>query len=669
MKVIKNDESAESDNTLESKTRNHINFSSIYQKLSKHEKERLIGKFFTINISNEHVVSTCNVEKCNQIFKHKKNYNLIRHLILMHKRIFDEFIGTLSLQKRQKHHIQNIFKADDHKVKEIIVHDSLHNFEKKIIDILKTGASFRFFEVSGFKDLIRDHCDVLKIKLSRYSITKILEKHYSASVKNIIKEVENKIINIKLDGVSIHNRYFLGVNIQYYFEKQIKIMNIGLEEIMGPTTSEVLLTHLRRILSTYNIKLEQIFSIVTDNGANYLKIGRLLKDEISQEKTCHYDEKMYLEYNEEVEEEEISSDSEIFYGMVQGCSDLDDILTYDLSEFGINLVKCGCHTLQLAISDSLKSNVAFVQEVRNLVKYLRTPIYRNKLKTRKIKVPVIDVVTRWNSTYAMIKSFLDIREFILEENIKSISTEEKFYLLAKAEEFVKNYKSLVDCTLKFQEANLLYSDFAYNWMNLLKVYSKKEKESESYKGIYQALLNRSEKILAEKELFASMYLDPRYRDYALTNDVILKEINSCLYKSFYFIENRNMLSLSTHTIENNDEKNFNSIFNIFLDSKYAKDIKESEKRCISALKKEIFKYENFVFNEDIINIDPLNFWTEMENDFRLLSKIAICLLTTPSSQVSVERLFSTLKFLLNPLRSNIGNENLKMILHLTNNSN
>lgn len=57
--------------------------------------------------------------------------------------------------------------------------------------------------------------------------------------------------------------------------------------------------------------------------------------------------------------------------------------------------------------------------------------------------------------------------------------------------------------------------------------------------------------------------------------------------------------------------------------------------------------------------DVLKFWKQMETTYPELSELAKTIFSVPSTQVSVERLFSGLKFILSPYRTSISSKNLE----------
>src|ERR1041385_6960619 len=78
---------------------------------------------------------------------------------------------------------------------------------------------------------------------------------------------------------------------------------------------------------------------------------------------------------------------------------------------------CGAHVIKLIVQDGLAITCGAVVNIRESIKYLRiSPIRKQKFKEIVAQEAItctknlsLDVVTRWNSTYSMIKTALDYR--------------------------------------------------------------------------------------------------------------------------------------------------------------------------------------------------------------------------------------------------------------------
>lgn len=99
-------------------------------------------------------------------------------------------------------------------------------------------------------------------------------------IRIVIKEeVKDRLISLKLDCATRMNRAILGVNIQYVEKSLIVLRTLDMIQLEQKHTGEYLVSVLNNILTSYDIKLEQIYTITTDNGSNMLKAIRELQPE------------------------------------------------------------------------------------------------------------------------------------------------------------------------------------------------------------------------------------------------------------------------------------------------------------------------------------------------------------------------------------------------------
>ena len=86
----------------------------------------------------------------------------------------------------------------------------------------------------------------------------------------------------------------------------------------------------------------------------------------------------------------------------------------------IHHMRCVVHTLQLAVKDGLKQPHCekLLTKTRHIISKLRSPNVLSLLEKRQ-KRPILDIITRWGSTYLMIKRLLELRESIEELSLLS----------------------------------------------------------------------------------------------------------------------------------------------------------------------------------------------------------------------------------------------------------
>ena len=129
--------------------------------------------------------------------------------------------------------------------------------------------------------------------------------------------------------------------------------------------------------------------------------------------------------------------------------------------------------------------------------------------------PVLDVATRWNSTYTMLSKLLQF-EFFCDRHLKSsmrLSSTE----WANLRTLVKILEPVYRATEKLQSTQLFMGDFYILWMELkLTVAADYSPESQA---LSQFISNREESLLGCGAVACSLYLDPRIRRVLLQNPI------------------------------------------------------------------------------------------------------------------------------------------------------
>ena len=157
-------------------------------------------------------------------------------------------------------------------------------------------------------------------------------------------------------------------------------------------------------MEKYGIKSNQIYSITTDNGANMLKCVRLFSEEDVTERTGNAEQPSCSSWQSDAEE--LSSDEDDS-GTVN-CINIEVFLR-NLSSLHTTTtqagnmwkgVRCGGHTLQLAVEDALKKSSLrnVIDSARCICKKLRNSSVFVLLKKLKLRKPVLDSLTRWHLT-------------------------------------------------------------------------------------------------------------------------------------------------------------------------------------------------------------------------------------------------------------------------------
>lgn len=121
--------------------------------------------------------------------------------------------------------------------------------------------------------------------------------------------------------------------------------------------------------------------------------------------------------------------------------------------------------------------------------------------------PQLDVVTRWGSSFIMLKRLLQLKDFCLN----NISTTEQlssneWLLIANILEVLEPVNEL---TLKLQTSQLILGDFYKFCMGLN--FTLKEIKSDISNKLLSSIESRQESLLENDTMYAAIFLDPRFR--------------------------------------------------------------------------------------------------------------------------------------------------------------
>lgn len=243
-----------------------------------------------------------------------------------------------------------------------------------------------------------------KLTINSQTVRNKLEDIYTKMQKEIENEVEGKQLSFAMDIASRHNRSILGVSLQYIVDTKLITRTIMMEKILKRHNKTNLSLMFKKALAIYNIPLANVFALCTDSGSNMIATTNELDFLSNQE-----------------DDEWFDGDAQLFEGLEQEhrykllmdiAKELYDDPKFKPFEFQkVNSVRCGAHTLQLAVGAALKesqcsvlgiSSDDLIDSARNIVKTLRNSIWLIELDKNGVPIPVPDNKTRWFSKYIMV---------------------------------------------------------------------------------------------------------------------------------------------------------------------------------------------------------------------------------------------------------------------------
>lgn len=379
-------------------------------------------------------------------------------------------------------------------------------------------------------------------------------------------------------------------------------------------------------------------------------------------------------------------------------------LTEKLKEWGESVengkymhLKCGAHILNLMVSDGLGDVHESVQSIRNAVRYVRSSptrlqMFRDCVKKEKLSskgLVVMDVPTRWNSTYMMLEAALRFKKAF-----DRMEDEDGHYLPWFCDRegplldvdwdiacvFVKFLKTFYDVTLRFSSSLAPIAHMAFaNLFSIHCLLSDTSKDSHSILSeISRCMQLKYDKYWGPLQeinpfLFIAHVLDPRFKLeklkllfrslYCFDLEMVewktreVKALFSHLYDFYeatFFTPNVYACSSDSSQVasERDESIDFMSDSQRKIELEWTKYLEEKQSGLIT---NEVDKYLSEALEANCANFDILNWWkVNGSTKFRVLGAIAKDVLSIPVSTVASESAFNTGGRVIDPFRCSLS---------------
>ena len=351
------------------------------------------------------------------------------------------------------------------------------------------------------------------------------------------------------------------------------------------------------------------------------------------------------------------------------------------SEFNLPSAGCLSHTLQLVINSELLNQPlikALIMKVKEVVSHASHSINFNnelrkqqKLQMEDQKVPLVlimDVTTRWNSKYYMLKRFLFLKKALIPTISNCESLDVDFY-----NNDWKNMEKVVKVLEPFEEATKMLSKSSASISQaivivtvIIKALSKNEDDwgvRTTKRAMVKALEERFSSMELEEHYSVSTFLDPRYKSYFFRDSETAGRVKEILSNKLekQLEDSQDMEDTNPDTVQNDNKTD--TIANL-MNEIMGENIHEKSKKFEIAQFLET--YENSKTEEN-----ALEFWkvksSSMKSVDRAAAKLAEIYLTPPPTSVDVERLFSTAGDIITPERNRLNPETASKVLFLKEN--
>jgi hypothetical protein len=651
-----------------------------------------------IKVANEsvHDEFTENAEskayKCNHCsyeLKVKHTGNMESHLMRMHKDIYEDI-------KRKRSELTENQEVPE-KLKRISIYLSTEEFKKAIVEIVTVnGRPLQYLEDSGFQKIIKPILGALpeKLTVSRRSARPWIHEEAEKLREEIKIELADKIISAKMDLATRLCRSVMGVNVQLVKNGRLRIFTLAMRQINESHTAENLLIQFEDILKSYGIVTNQIYRFTTDNGSNTVKMGQLLReraslslvgcetsdvensedeDSLGEESESDSDSECDVDENQEGEFDD-SGNSSLLNVEDNGESleELVDLGTLfrnkvDNVKSVTDILRCFEHSLQLGPSELIKKHVVIKRLVRignKATRKMRTSTFTRLLETAKMRRPILSNKTRWGSTFLMLKRLLQLRQFCDEHSKLAKELKISPNDWRRIEKLLEVFKPIYETTIFYQRADLTVSEAYAQWIRMrLQV----ESTSNEYTAeMLRVLRKHANKMLNDDCVLAGVFLDPRFQ--ILLDDEQKIKAKDHIKAVYNFLKHSRPQTSSQNSIAETLNTSQNS--SIILDplerllaSLDGPTEGSTPTTSILTLEEILNRFEKHPRISDA-NFNVLKFWTNISGEFLELQEAAFTIFSAASTQVSVERAFSALKFILSDQRGNLEPQLLEDILLL-----
>ena len=519
-------------------------------------KRKFVGHQYFEIVNGEHGFGKCNIEGCTYVYVPAKNSPVHSKPLLDHfKRKHPEMYSKCSELELKKSKL----KTTSSKITDIAAHFpaiieaisetytikyniSRRKLQRLAVDaVTKDGLPFSVFEKPSLQKLLQPIVDKTGVNLNRRALRNLTLDAAKKYLSGMKEKLKGCLVCLKVDLCSRKGRHFIGINVQVIHEGMLDIFTLTVKEMFVSSTAEEIKTMILNALSTVGVDLNQIYSITTDNGANVIKSCKLLS-EVSRAElgACTSGEtaSAAIQITDSREGEDTDSDEEddnqgIPEGRNSGSSGNNDTSTavveiliddavngivteQSISEqqcsFGIASVKCAAHTLQLAVNDVVKKRQfnETIEAARKIVKKTRNHNLRLVFRKHQQSLPVLDCETRWGSTYVMLDSLCKNKGFLSElalTNEALLLTDDQWLVI---EGIVAGLKQVYVLSKVLQTKSLTAGYFLASWTKT-KLVLKSFTNSPISAYLAQAMTVRETTLVHNPAFLASVFLDLRFK--------------------------------------------------------------------------------------------------------------------------------------------------------------
>ncbi|GAB6023777.1 hypothetical protein CHUAL_014221 [Chamberlinius hualienensis] len=646
-----------------------------------------LNDIFTFTFENNKKKSAkCNVEhRVNDISQRcnfeaigtsvVKKFNLWRHVKRNHTEVYETLVRKKNEEDNaagRKRPQENVCSTSyNKKLKTTKPKRNLKSLKSSKITITLDAETFRngladmvclsltplaTFNQKGFQKIAGEIAGQLGVSTEQDAICQLVINRGESARNDLKKTLSGKLCYLKMDAATRGSRNYLAVNVQFYDKRKNKaiVKTLDIVDTEGHNGSPYVKAQVKAILDKFEINETQVLSICIDNAANMpCAVNSFTKsktDSVNITRSISVDDEVDMDDTEQwIEDPRLILPAWIF-------SD----------DSKVQMMRCGIHTLQLAIQNGLKEQYAadMLAQIRQIVLKLQTPSIRNVLLELYGPTKSPDTITRWGSTFALVDQLLVFQDYC--EKVSAPGTSELYLSKGKWDE-VKKLRDLLsklnDTAITLQGVDVTPGIIMKEWHKLLK--HLEHFDGQVSAGILSSMKNRENVLFENSHFLAGVYVDPRYR--ILLSPHHITNAKAGLLDIFRRLQNQNILQQLNGQSSTNEPVQSLEDPDSSEDDEFEKELDRLEKRQ-KVVELHHFYDEEQEFYEDCNTMEgmgrlkvksvfeAINFYPEkIQTACHIASSM-------PTTQASVERLFSALKLILSERRQMMKDDLLSAIL-------
>lgn len=521
------------------------------------------------------------------------------------------------------------------------------------------GRPFSLLDDEAFRDII-NMIPGQSQQLNAHKVRDVIAEKAISVINEIKAEIKGRVVSLKIDAATCMSRSFLGINMQFIKNNKIQIRTLGVVELFQTHTAEYLKETIVYVCAKFEISMNQIFTVTVDNAANMLKTMRIL----NENENDINDDEIQDNIDDNIIGSEIA-DVLLTNNEIINLNSEEENNNESLSPsvFTTRTLRCAAHTLQLAMNDLLKGRkvAEIVDRARQVVKKLRTPLIKSALLALYDKNAILDCTTRWHSSVDMLERLVQLKDYCNQLDDKDLKLPSALW--TKIDTLLSVLKPAKLATKRLQSEQLILGDVYEIWQRCLIQIQRVDTE---FTNELVHNMKKRQDMLFENEIFlAAIYLDPRFN--VILTDEQIRSAKNCLVNTYARIEVINTQQEGTRIDDNEvveetsagrDEDEFERILR---NAETTRTLNRS--RSMTSRYSIESEIDDFIKQPRVKpSTDILAFWNNKNCKQCELRKLANVILAVAPTQVSVERLFSGLKFILSPHRSKLNSDVIDNIL-------